>query len=95
MTEDDLYNFSKNFDLLTRKIKASMYFHYYRYSKFVDNSPMGDGGYPDGLRCSYAKRTKTLGKEEEEKLKEFLNELISDAQNLIHEMEGKRNVRQS
>lgn len=94
MTEDDLYNFSKKFDLLTRKIKASMYFHYYRYSKFVDNSPIGEGGYPDGLQCVYARRTKNMGEEEEEKLKEFLNDLISDAQHLICEIDGKRNVRQ-
>jgi len=94
MKEDNLYQFSKKFDLIVRKIKASMYFHYYRYAKFVDNSPIGEGGYPDGLDCVYARHTKRLGEEEEAKLKSFLEELISDAQHLIKELDEKKNVRQ-
>lgn len=93
MDEEQLYQFSKNFDLLTRKIKACMYFHYYRYSKFVDNSPLGEGGYPDGLDCVYARHTKREGAEEEAKLKAFLQGLISDAQDLINELEENSNVR--
>lgn len=93
MNEEQLYKFSKSFDLFTRKIKACMYFHYYRYSKFVDNSPVGEGGYPDGLDCVYARHTKRLGVEEEAKLKAFLEELISDAQDLIIKLEESQNVR--
>lgn len=93
MDEEQLYQFSKKFDLLTRKIKSCMYFHYYRYSKFVDNSPMGEGGYPDGLECVYARHTKRLGIEEEAKLKTFLEDLVSDAQHLIKELDESKNVR--
>ena len=69
-----------------------MHFQYYKYSRLVDNSPIGNGGYPDGLDCVYAKIAKRNGIIEEEKLKEYLKELISDAQDLISKME-ENNVR--
>ena len=83
MTEEELYAYSKDFDLFVRKIKKLMYFHYYRYAKFVDNSPVGEGGYPDGLDCVYARHTKRLGKEEEENLAKYLRELQDSTQALL------------
>jgi len=88
MTDKELYTYSKNFDLFVRKIKALMNFQYYRYSKLVDNSPIGEGGYPDGLECVYARHTKRLGKEEQHHLLRYLKLLLSDIQGLIEVIEN-------
>lgn len=89
MNEEALYKYSKDFDLFVRKIKACMHFQYYRYAKFVDNSPIGNGGYPDGLDCVYARHTKAQGAEETEHLKRFLEHVICDAQSLIDRLDEK------
>ena len=90
MTDEELYTYSKNFDLFVRKIKKLMYFHYYRYAKFVDNSPIGEGGYPDGLECVYARHTRRLGKEEEQSLVKYLQGLQEDIESLIGAIQNQR-----
>ena len=90
MTDEELYTYSKNFDLFVRKIKKLMYFHYYRYAKFVDNSPIGEGGYPDGLECVYARHTRRLVKEEEQSLVKYLEGLQEDIESLIGAIQNQR-----
>lgn len=92
MTEEELYVYSQKFDLTVRKIKAMMYFHYYRYSKFVDNSPLGEGGYPYGLDCVYSRHTKTQGQDEEEALAKYLNGLRDEIQALIDPLLEEREI---
>ena len=69
MTEEELYKFSKKFDLFIRNMKKLMSLHCYRYAKFVDNSRVGEGGYPDGLECGYARHTKLMAEEERKDVK--------------------------
>jgi len=93
MTEEELYIYSQEFDKLVRKIKKMMYFHYYRYSKFVDNSPLGEGGYPYGIDCVYSRHTKRLGEEEEADVVKYLGELQNEIQALIDPLlEGEGEV---
>jgi hypothetical protein len=87
MTEKELYSYSKDLDTFVRSIRKLMHFNYYLYSRLVDNSPIGDGGFPDGLSCVYARQAKRLGEAQEPELKRALHTLRDHLDTILISLE--------
>ena len=73
MTDKELYNFSKSFDMIAFLFSKLKNLHIYRYSKFIDGSD-------SGMNCRFAKATKNALPEEHSdflELMSLLKETIS------------------
>ena len=83
MTDEELYNYSKSFDMIAHLFKKLKNLHIYRYSKFIDSSE-------SGVNCRFAKATKKALPQEHEdflKLMNMFKDVIS-----LYELKYKEEV---
>ena len=80
MTREELNKYSQLTHLLVEQAVAISNFHYYKYSKFVDET---------GIDSKYSEATAAYGEEEEEKLIKHLKQTAELLHYLIATLEKK------